>query len=192
MIIRKTELVDDCRIRVGDVASFALTDGEEVEAIAVKQEGDVMLMCFVDCLNAEYPMSRRGTNKGGYEASDMRQTLSDEILPRFPEVVRERLVPFANGDLLRLPTEKEIFGVNTYGLDEPEDVTQWEPMKLRRNRIAFHGLNGDWEWYWLQNPWLRDVASSTAFCIVDSDGDAYAYSASPSSGVRPAFGIRNP
>ena len=135
------------RFVTGDIIAFDLNDGEKVEALAVKQNGDNMIFCLVDCLKDEYPMNDRSTNKGGYEASKLRSTLRDVILPRFPAEITEKMVPFENGDLLRLPTEKEIFGRNCFGLAEPEEVTQWEPMKLRRNRIAFHGHNGDWEWY---------------------------------------------
>ena len=37
--------------------------------------------------------------------------------------------------------------------------------------------------------WLRDVYSSTYFCVVNGDGRAGDYGASGSVGVRPAFGI---
>lgn len=181
------------RFVTGDIIAFDLNDGEKVEALAVKQNGDNMIFCLVDCLKDEYPMNDRSTNKGGYEASKLRSTLRDVILPRFPAEITEKMVPFENGDLLRLPTEKEIFGRNCFGLDEPEEVTQWEPMKLRRNRIAFHGHNGDWEWYWLQNPALRDVVSAAYFAFVYSRGTAcYSCASLSRVGVRPAFQIPNP
>ena len=97
------------------------------------------------------------------------------------------MVPFGNGDYLRLPTEKEIFGENYYGEYESPYVQQWKPMKQRRNRIAFQGKNGGWEWYWLQNK-CRDSAAH--FACVYADGDASCSGASDSLGVRPAFKIR--
>lgn len=60
-------------------------------------------------------------------------------------------------------------------------------MKQRRNRIAFQGKNGGWEWYWLQNK-CRD--SAAYFARVDARGDAAYSGASASLGVRPAFKIR--
>lgn len=191
MKIERTIEVQGESFIVGDIISFELNDGEKVEAMAVKQDGDIMIFCHVDCLKDEYPMNDRNTNKGGYEASKLRTTLRDVILPRYPEELVKKMVPFKNGDLLRIPTEKEIFGRNVYGDDEPEEVTQWEPMKLRRNRIAFQGHNGEWEWYWLQNPAVRDVVSSTGFARVAAHGVALHYHASGSFGVRPAFGIHN-
>ena len=179
------------KYKVGDVITFYLDNDEKVEAMAVKQDRDNMIFCFVNCLSDEFPMNNGATDKGGYEVSDLRETLKSKILPRFPDHIKEMLVPFMNGDLLRIPTEKEIFGENIHGIDEPDTVTQWEPMKLRKNRIAFQGFNGYMEWYWLQNPWRHDVVSSTFFVFVASDGYAYASSSSYPSGVRPTFQILN-
>lgn len=192
MICRTTEEFDNFgrAFGVGDTISFDLTDGEHMEAIAVKEETDGMIFCAVDCLETEYQMNKKPTNEGGYEACELRKALNGEILERFPAEIRESIVPFENGDLLRLPTEKEIFGKNKYGENESDNVTQWEPMKLRRNRIAFQGYNGEWEWYWLQNR-LRGVASATYFAYVTGRGYASCYGASSSLGVRPAFKIKN-
>lgn len=189
-VLRTIEVQNAGQLCVGDIIGFEMTDGEKVEAMAVKQEDDGTIFCLVDCLRKEYQMNKTLTNRGGYAASALRAKLNGEILARFPTEIAEKMVPFANGDLLRLPTEKEIFGENKYGEEEPEEVVQWKPMKLRRNRIAFQGSNGDWEWYWLQNR-LRGVASATTFCDVYANGSCACTSASTSYGVRPAFKIRN-
>ena len=185
------ENMNDVRFVVGDVIEFNLTGvfhEEPVQAMAVKREGRNMIFCFVDCLENEHRMNRNNTNEGGYEKSNLRDYLKSSLLPLFPEEIMSLMVPFDSGDFLRIPTEKEIFGENYYGEEEPDSVTQWEPMKLRRNRIAFQGLNCSLEWYWLQN---RDVASSTLFARVSHHGGAGAASASTSRGVRPAFQIRD-
>lgn len=189
-LFRTMETAADNGYMVGDVIAFTLTDGEEVEALAVKQEQDGMIFCLVDCLNQEYSMNEENSNRGGYEATDLRVKLNGEILDRFPADIREKMVAFANGDYLRLPTEKEIFGCNDYGKAEPDDVQQWEPMKQRKNRIAFQGKGTDrWEWYWLLNAHKRYAAD---FAYVDYDGVAYYYGASSAGGVRPAFKILHP
>ena len=59
------------------------------------------------------------------------------------------MIPFDNGDLLRIPTEYEIFGENEYGEQEPDWVEQFEYTKKRRGRIALAGLNGGLQYYWL-------------------------------------------
>lgn len=189
-LFRTMETAADNGYMVGDVIAFTLTDGEEVEALAVKQEQDGMIFCLVDCLNQEYPMNEEDSNRGGYEATDLRAKLKGEILDRFPADIREKMVAFANGDYLRLPTEKEIFGCNDYSKAEPDDVQQWEPMKQRKNRIAFQGKGTDrWEWYWLQNPHKRYAAY---FASVDTSGNADYDGASYADGVRPAFKILHP
>ena len=90
-------------------------------------------------------------------------------------------------DMLRIPTEREIFGENPYGKDEPVSVRRFYGMENRHERIAFQGSEtGTWEWYWLQNK-VED--SSSNFAGVGLHGGAYYNGASDSIGVRPAFCI---
>ena len=189
MKVRRTEKIKVNTFRVGDVIHFKLSDGEKAEMLAVKEESDGMIFCFVDCLAKEYSMNEQNTNEGGWDASDLRKKLNGEVLDRFPRKIRKLLLPFENGDLLRLPTEKEIFGSNPCGEDESESVSQWKPMKQRKNRIASQGLNGGWEWYWLQN---RVQNSAAGFALVDGSGYACCDHASDALGVRPVVKIKNP
>ena len=194
MEVKRTIKTDVESFEVGDIISFKLTDGEKVQANAVKKTDEGMLFVFVDCLKDEYQMLK---NRGGMESmeinyfnSDLRHDLNGEILDRFPEEIRSRMVGMRIGatntfDLLRIPTEKEIFGENSWGTDEANIVTQFKGMKNRRNRIAFQGSKtGQWVWYWLQN---RVDAPSSYFARVGSDGDAAYDGASASFGVRPVF-----
>lgn len=187
-ILTETTNLGDFRIYVGDVISFTLATGEPVEAMAVKKTDAGMIFCSVDCLKEVRRMNEEWTNKGGYEASDLRKVLNTEILEMFPEEIREKMKPFSNGDYLRIPTEKEIFGMNEWGEPEEDGVRQWEPMKLRRNSTAFTGLNGPSEWYWLQN---SGVGSAAYFATCSGNGRAVSYTASSSLGVRPVFLIGN-
>lgn len=113
--------------KVGDIIKVKLTDGVKVQAMAMQQEEDGMIFCLVDCLPGEYPMNSTSTNEGGYEESDLRKKLNGEILNLFPAELKAMMTPFDNGDLLRLPTEKEIFGENYYGEYESPYVKQWKP-----------------------------------------------------------------
>lgn len=187
-LFRQIESEPDGHYRLGDVIAFPLIDGEEVEAMAVKQDQDGMVFVLVNCLRREYPMNRTSSNRGGYKSCGLRKALGTEILDRFPAEIRDKMVTFESGDLLRLPTEREIFGYNSYGEDEPEDVEQWVPMKYRRNRIAFQGCNtGPWEWYWLQN---KAYGYAAYFAVAGSHGGIASYNdASNALGVRPAFKI---
>lgn len=170
---------------VGDVISFELTDGEPVKAMAVKETSDGMLFIFVDCIKEEKPMvDDEDDEEVPYKDTDMRTYLNADLLERFPEEIRERMLPMEYGDYLRLATEKEIFGVNKYGADESDSVQQFEPMKLRRNRIAFEGDNGSFQWWWLKTKHKNSIYT---FAYVNGDGNAYHSYASYSDGVRPVF-----
>lgn len=192
-VYRTSEVLAGGKYEVGDIVSYTMEDGEEVEALAVKEEFDkhgnlCMVFMLLDCLKEECRMNRDDTNDGGYEESHLRDQLATKYLEKFPAALRLNMVPFENGDLLRIPTEREIFGRNIYGEEEPNTVEQFEPMKKRRNRMAFDGLNGETQAYWLQN---KRVRSATLFCFVYDNGFATTYGASISFGVRPLYRIRN-
>lgn len=192
-VYRTSEVLAGGKYEVGDIVGYTMEDGEEVEALAVKEEFDkhgnlCMVFMLLDCLKEECRMNRDDTNDGGYEESHLRDQLATKYLEKFPAALRLNMVPFENGDLLRIPTEREIFGRNIYGDEEPNTVEQFEPMKKRRNRMAFDGLNGETQAYWLQN---KRVWSATSFCFVYSNGYASNTNASHSLGVRPLYRIRN-
>lgn len=91
------------------------------------------------------------------------------------------MVPFKNGDLLRIPYAEEFFGdVDGY---ESSGKKQWPLMTDRKNRIAIREGEA-YEWGWLQN---KLEFSSANFAHVSSYGFANYTGASNSSGVRPVF-----
>lgn len=189
MLVKRTMKVDVELFEVGDIIKFKLTDGEKVQAMAVKQTPEGMLFVLVDCLAKEYPMFNDIDDMDeediSYATSDLRKALNGEILDRFPKEIKDRMVAVnAEGDMLRIPTEYEIFGENVYGQEESKLTKRWKPMKKKRNRIAFQGKEGAWEWYWLMNR-HKDYASN--FADVRYDGSAYYNDASNSLGVRPVF-----
>lgn len=189
MLVKRTMKVDVELFEVGDIIKFKLTDGEKVQAMAVKQTPEGMLFVLVDCLAKEYPMFNDIDDMDeadiSYATSDLRKALNGEILDRFPKEIKDHMVAVnAEGDMLRIPTECEIFGENVYGQEESKLTKRWKPMKKKRNRIAFQGKEGAWEWYWLMNR-HKDYASR--FAYVADDGCAYCHGASYSLGVRPVF-----
>lgn len=189
MLVKRTMKVDVELFEVGDIIKFKLTDGEKVQAMAVKQTPEGMLFVLVDCLAKEYPMFNDIDDMDeediSYATSDLRKALNGEILDRFPKEIKDRMVAVnAEGDMLRIPTEYEIFGENVYGQEESKLTKRWKPMKKKRNRIAFQGKEGAWEWYWLMNR-HKDYASN--FAIVSSNGFAIYRDASHSLGVPPVF-----
>ena len=190
-VIRKIT-VDTELFELGDTISFELTTGEQVQAMAVRETPNGMLFMFVDCLKTEQKMFENVNNAEvvDYAHSDLRKKLNGEILESFPEEIRERMVGMRFGqtncfDMLRIPTEREIFGENPYGEDEPKSVRRFYGMEERRNRIAWQGSKtGEFEWYWLQNK-VEDSASH--FASVATYGYANYHDASNSRGVRPVF-----
>ena len=189
MLVKRTMKVDVELFEVGDIIKFKLTDGEKVQAMAVKQTPEGMLFVLVDCLAKEYPMFNDIDDMDeediSYATSDLRKALNGEILDRFPKEIKDRMVAVnAEGDMLRIPTECEIFGENVYGQEESKLTKRWKPMKKKRNRIAFQGKEGAWEWYWLMN---RHKNYASGFATVNYVGTADCAGASHSDGVRPVF-----
>ena len=132
-------------------------------------------------LNEPFKMNRENTNEGGYEASNLRTELQKNSILEIFASIRNMMVPFKNGDLLRIPYAEELFGdIDAY---EPSGKKQWPLMKDRKNRIAIR--EGEpYEWGWLQN---KVKFSAAFFAYVYDDGyTAYGY-ASSTYGVRPVF-----
>jgi hypothetical protein len=146
----------------------------------ITQKGALFLLD--QYLDEPMAMNRRNTNRGGYTESDLRVTLrSKEILDIF-KGIRDYMVPFDNGDLLRIPFAGEMFGDEVPQWIESDSNEQWPLMTDAHNHTA--SRCGDPEWGWLANT-FRDT--SALFCIVDNDGHASHWCASAVLGVRPAF-----
>lgn len=177
---------EETKLDVGDEISFVLKNGTAIRALAVKKETDGMLFCSLNCLPEHIPMSESG-ECDSYEESDVREYLRGDIYWMLPENIKESLVPFENGDFLRIPTEKEIFGKNEYGEEEPESVTQWEPMKKAMYRVSGNSDDECTIWYWLKN---KSKNYSPGFALAYVSGDAGNYGASSAFGVRPVFKIK--
>ena len=195
MEVKRKIKTDVESFEMGDVISFTLKDGEKVQAKAVKKTDEGMLFITVDCLKDEYQMFKNTDGMKSMEinyfSSDLRHALNGEILDRFPEKIRSRMVGMRidnsdSFDLLRIPTEREIFGENCYGTEECSEIKRFKGMKKRRNRMAFQIVDGEerFEWYWLQN---RVKYSDSNFARVSYGGSARCEGASHSNGVRPVF-----
>lgn len=135
-------------------------------------------------LDEAFKMNRENTNEGGYEASDLRKELQENSVLEIFDSVREMMVPFKNGDLLRIPYAEEFFGdVDSY---EPSGKKQWPLMEDRKNRIAIREGEA-YEWGWLQN---KLKSSGTFFALVGNYGNPNYNDASASGGVRPVLRLR--
>ena len=188
-VTRKTKIETEA-FELGDIIKFKLADGQKVKAMAVRQDENGTLFVTVDCLKDCYPMFKNPGAMGSMEIcyfnSDLRHYLNKEVLKLFPEEIRSRMniMPVGNNeyDLLRIPTEREIFGE-----EKSKEVKRFNGMNKRRNRIAFRATEDNkeaWEWYWLQNK-VKDEAAIFAF--VYGNGFESYDNASNSIGVRPVF-----
>ncbi len=183
MKIERTVVIETSDIQIGDrihVGKYTATCQEVTQKSA--------LFLLDQYLDDPMPMNWNDTNKGGYSESDLRKELqSEEVLNIFADI-RDRMVPFENGDLLRIPFAGEIYGDKVPVWYEPDGHKQWPLMKDEHNRFAER--RGAYEYGWLQN---KDIEDSTSFCITD---EVYLYTefvlgaASETLGVRPVFIIK--
>ena len=175
-------------LAVGDYISVMLKDGTHmriaVAGIDHYNENEV-IFAFKDIMPNEKPMNAEYTNRGGYEASDMRTYLNEELFALLPddlqEVIKER-----RGDKLWLFSRREVFGEDSmdYRYKSPEDDKQLPYYEDMANRVKLR--NGDTDWWWLASP---NSASTTSFCYVDYGGNSDSHFASNSRGVAPGFCI---
>ena len=176
MKVKRMTEVETNRPKIGDriqVGHYTATCQE------ITPKGAIFLLD--QYLDKAYPMNLNNTNKGGYAESDLRKALqSDEVLDIFADI-RDCMVPFKNGDLLRIPFAGELFD-KLPSRCKPDGHEQWPLMQDRRNRLA--SRRGDYEWGWLRN---KVKSSSTYFCTVDGLGYAGSWNASLVFGVRPVF-----
>lgn len=180
MKITRTMTIETNEIQIGDRIQVG-----HYTATCQKLPEEGLALFFLDqYLDKAMQMNKKNTNAGGYDASDLRKELnSGKILDEFAPL---ELVPFKNGDLLRLPFYGELFGHDDWynsGAVEPDDCEQWPLMKERANRIA-ERKGESYEWGWLQN--IRQ-GSAANFCYVNNCGGAHGWDASDSVGVRPGF-----
>ena len=175
-VLRKME-TEANTLQVGDV--IVLNNGYTATCQQITEAGALML---VDQYVAEMAMNDENSNRGGWQSSDLRKFLLDNIDSFIPEELFPMLGSFENGDNVRIPMLGEMVD-KVPDWAEYQDAEQWPLMKDRRNRIAFH-KDGRWDWCWCMD---RDTDSATAFCTVDDSGTADDAGASTSGGVRPAF-----
>ena len=180
MIVMRRVKIEVNRPKIGDrirVGHYTATCQE------ITPKGALFLLD--QYLDKAFPMNRANTNKGGYPESDLRKALqSDEVLNIFADI-RDYMVPFDSGDLLRIPFAGEMFGDEVPQWIESDSNEQWPPMTDAHNRAA--SRCGDPEWGWLANT-SRDT--SPAFCSVTAYGAANGWLASALFGVRPVFIVK--
>ena len=181
MKVERMSEIETNDIHVGDrihVGHYTATCQEITQSVAV--------FLLDQYLDKPMEMNAVDTNNGGYLESDLRKALrSDEVLNIFADI-RNRMVPFDNGDLLRIPFAGELFD-KLPDWCEPDGHEQWPLMTDTHNRTALRC--GDPEWGWLANTFRAFRDTLTSFCYVSVYGGASGWLASDAIGVRPVFQI---
>ena len=144
----------------------------------------------------ERSMNDSGTNRGGWDASDMRRWLNTEFLELCSDELQSVIRPVvkltsAGGeskeivksiDRIFILSEKEVFGRVIYSA--PGEGHWYEYFRLED--VPYFALNEDDTavWWWLRSPYYN---TSTTFCTVNGTGSISNINASWSAGVRPGF-----
>ena len=163
---------------LGDKTFMELDGLGEFAATVHKVTDDKVMLIFDDYV-AERPMNESGTNKGGFEDSDLNKWLHTEFVKALPYSIRARLTD------VTIPTVGEMFG-----WDDERDRNNFEAdndkqlplMKQRRNRVAYY--NNKCKCGWLRNATKKEFSADDC-AYVSCNGNARCTSASNSLGVRP-------
>lgn len=164
--------------KVGDKTTIKLDGLGEFAATVHKVTDDKVMLIFDDYV-AERPMNESGTNKGGFEDSDLNKWLHTEFVKALPYSIRARLTD------VTIPTVGEMFGWDDEwdrNHFEADNDKQLPLMKQRRNRVAYY--NNECECGWLRNATKKEF-SSAYFAFVYDNGLTNCDYASSSRGVRP-------
>lgn len=139
--------------------------------------GATNIFVIADCYGEHY-MNRMLTNKGGYNESDMRRHLREDILPLIPDDLKKLIIPRTiiqningeiakpkNGpDLIWLPSITEVDAEHPSNVDV--DDVHFDFFDTEKSRVKELDPHGTWPW------WLRSATASNAthFENVSSNG----------------------
>lgn len=186
--------------------AMELEGGEAVTVVvaahlpATKDSPAGIRFVFKDCLYEPRQMNKESTNKGGYQASDGRRHVLEDIYPRLPAKLRavirpRKITEIVDGETLTyedplwLLSESDVFGRGgeswQNGVADGPDDFQLPVFQSYRDRVKICEDEGSCAW------WMRSVAvcNSDRFCLVAPDGSADNGTASWFYGVAPGFDI---
>lgn len=162
--LKDAEVEDKTTIKLDGLGEFAAT---------VHKVTDDKVMLIFDDYVAKRPMNESGTNKGGFEDSDLNKWLHTEFVKALPYSIRARLTD------VTIPTVGEMFGWDDEwdrNHFEADNDKQLPLMKQKRNRVAYY--NNECECGWLRNATKKEF-SAAHFAGVNGGGYSNSF------GVRP-------
>ena len=180
-------------LRSGDIIPITLKDGRKLELEVGRDESGKVFFVFRDILEF-HQMNNSWTNKGGWEASEMRRYANNEVYALLPDELQAIIQPIKvvqiwdeerheTVDKLICLSETQVFGKDGWdeGEQDPED-TQLDIFKDRRGRIKNYDVSaGIW--------WLRSASGTTNFRYVYSNGSESVDDASGAYGLVLGFCI---
>lgn len=89
-------------------------------------------------------------------------------------------------DFLFVPSERQVFGENKYGVEEDDEQFDWFKRGNAARVKGYKGAKSDkWEDDEICTWWLSTAyyGYSTSYCIVNSNGIAYYYYYAPQTGI---------
>lgn len=184
-------------LKSGDNIPVTLKNGEEVSFDIGKDENGKIYFIMHNCLKERKLMNRKWTNKDGWEESDMRRYLNEEVIELLPDELREIIKPtkiVQVWDGKRRETEDKLFLLSrtqvcgkheNYEAIEPND-SQIDIFENQRERVKECEEVEEVYYWWLRSPYS---SYSHYFCYVSAIGTVNVSDASLSLGVAPAFCI---
>ena len=186
------EVLRDSALPLRTKVAITLTNNDVIAFDLVHKHayGATNIFVIADCYGEHY-MNRMLTNKGGYNESDMRRHLREDILPLIPDDLKKLIIPRTiiqnindeivkpkNGpDLIWLPSITEVDAEHPSSVDV--DDVHFDFFDTEKSRVKELDPHGTW-WYWLRSA----TASSTSnFENVGSNGSAHNYGAGVAYGV---------
>ena len=87
------EVLRDSALPLGTKATITLANNDVIEFDLVHKHayGATNIFVIADCYGEHY-MNRMLTNKGGYNESDMRRHLREDILPLIPDDLKKQVI----------------------------------------------------------------------------------------------------
>lgn len=180
----------------GDTLGITLKNGEAVTLVVGTDEKGNMFFSTQDCLRNEHRMNNTMTNRGGWEATEMRRYLNEEVFALLPDDLQTVIKPttivqIVDGkrvetqDKLFLFSATQVFGNGNYSENEPED-TQLDIFRREKDRVKECNTYGTWFWWWLRS---AGSGSGNYFCSVSGNGSNTGNLAHYSRGVALGFSI---
>lgn len=193
------DALKDSALPLGTKVSFDLKNGNKVtfELAHKNAYGATNIYVIADCYG-EHHMNDTPTNKGGWNACDMRRHLRECIVPLLPDDLLKLIIPRGikqklNGQIIEptggsdaiwVPSYTEMVGLDIDGDNAQQcevdiDDVHFDLYDTEKSRVKELDPHGTW-WYWLRS---ATTSNSSNFEFVYSLGFASNNYASSSYGV---------